>query len=186
MASTNRRLRLMSRLRQFGDGMDVMKYLKGEHKQNLKAIEDALRDMGDGGLSDQVSSLARNYGVSGSASLDHRGNVSWADVTGTDVTLVSNGRPVALDIIGGDLDINSYLHIPAATNTRVRVNRTNPDGSTTEMNPNLFYNAGGLIYTKPPSFVDDGTSLVSGSSYTYIIQIWNNQIYNVRLFAHEV
>lgn len=113
------KLRLLSKLREFRSGMDVEKYLTGEFRQNLKAIEDALRgdDVADtvgsiGTVAEYIPEYDTTYPF-----LNTYSSTSLEEIAS--VSIRKSSRPVMLSIQGNpevmDRSINRVFSISVDT-----------------------------------------------------------------------
>lgn len=184
MANQDRRLRLLSRLREFRGGMDIGKYLQTEHRQNLKALEDALREI----ASDPIPTVAEKVWVK-SEIFDVN---TTGDVAASSVTFTSTGRPVVflfvVDGVNGvdpdsratsNINGNSSCYLKITNNSTVVTVNTHPGRILSTPG---YTNAG----AGTPNFFYD--EFESGIEYTVIINatISGAFLEKYRLLAYEI
>lgn len=159
----------LSKLRQYRTDVDPVKYMTGEHRQNLRAIEESFRYL-----------ETKNYAISDlCATFTSTANAATA-ITGLSVEIKVSGGPVTVGI--QEIYSSSATGISSASNCKVIITRTKINGEATDIAVRpIVGNAS--VQSVAFTFLD----VVDAGQYTYQAKLisTNATVTNLKLFALE-
>jgi len=162
-------MKRLSKLRQFRTNVDPVKYMTGEHRQNLLAIEDSFKAL-----------ETKNYAISELCS-SFTSTLNSADaITGLTVDLKTTGGPVTVGI--QEIYTSSDAGISSASNCKVIITRTKLNAEATDIAVRpIVGNAS--VQSVAFVFLDEPEA----GQYTYQAKLisTNATVTNLKLFALE-
>lgn len=162
-------MKRLSKLRQFRDDLDPLKYMTGEHRQNLLAIEETFRTL-----------EAKNYVMSSLCETFTSTANSATAITNLSVEIVTTGGPVTVAI--QEVYSSSDVGISSASNCKILITRTKINGEATDITVRPV--VGNASYqTVAFSFLD----AVEAGQYTYQAKIisTNATVKNLKIYVLE-
>lgn len=162
-------MKRLSKLRQFMTNVDPVKYMTGEHRQNLLAIEDSFNAL-----------ETKNFVVSGLVtSFTSTLNAAHA-ITNLSVQIKTSGGPVMVGI--QEIFASSETGISSASNCKLIITRTKLNSTATDIAVRpIVGNAS--VQSAAFVFLDS----VDAGQYTYQAKLiaTNATVTNLKLFALE-
>lgn len=162
-------MKRLSKLRQFRDDLDPLKYMTGEHRQNLLAIEETFRVLETKNV--VFSDLCDTF--TSTANLPD-------PITNLSVKIVTNGGPVTVGV--QEVYSSSDVGISSASNCKLIISRTKLNGEATDIAVRPVI--GNASYqTVAFTFLD----AVEAGQYTYQAKLisTNATVKNLKLYALE-
>lgn len=162
-------MKRLSKLRQFRDNVDPLKYMTGEHRQNLLAIEESFRQL-----------EAKNYKISKLCE-SFTSTLNSADpITNLSVNIVATGGPITIGL--QEVYASSDAGISSASNCKVIITRTKLNGEATDIAVRPVVGSAS-VQSVAFTFLD----VVDSGQYTYQAKLisTNATVTNLKLFALE-
>lgn len=174
----------LSKLKRINPGANLNDYINNEMKQNLKAIEDALRkgNINFNEASQLIDALQSQIDALNAKTANYKtayvsnfvtSSTSYVDVTGTNLSITTTGGPVEISLISGTTP-GAQGH--TVFNDTARAVRLRAVRDATNLRPVLVgRNAGsGYVYSANISWID----IVPAGTYAYKLQIESDLLGN--------